>query len=222
MVFSRRILLACQRLTGWDGEIVPHIDLIVDGIRYPSVTEILGGKPKPWLEVWREKWGVLADRKTKAATNVGTAFHDAAERLANGEAVVMPHNKRLAGMLVTFERWLMESGFKVGTTELHVVSHVHKYQGTFDAVGYLADKPKTLVLFDWKTSSGIYPDMALQLAAYALAYKEEYGIEIKRGIIVHISKDKPGHKITIKEYKLGKRLINKFLKRLKEFRKVEC
>lgn len=201
---------------------MPHIPYIApDGIEYPSVTEILGSKPKPWLDAWREKWGVLADRKTACANSIGTQFHALAEGLALNEPVYLPTDKRLAGMIMNFNEWLVSSGLRVKKTELHVVSKLYKYHGTFDAVGYLADKPKTLVLFDWKTSSDIYPEMAEQLVAYAQAYFEQTGIRIKRGIIVHVSKDKPTHKLTVKEYKLNKRLLNKFLKRLREFNEAK-
>ncbi len=69
-----------------------------------------------------------------------------------------------------------------------------------------------LIVGDWKTGSRIYADHALQLAAYAQAYKEQTGKEIKVGIIVHVSKDKPYHRVTVKTFKLGKRVFNKFLK----------
>lgn len=195
---------------------MPHQDTYVDGERYPSVTEILGSRPKPWLQRWRDKWGMWAARKTSAATNIGTAFHKGAELLVHGKWISAGADRRLYGMLASFETWVQQSGLVVKETELHVISRIYKYAGTFDAVGYLADKPKTLVLFDWKTSSGIYSDMALQLVAYAQAYFEQTGVWIKRGIIVHVSKDKPFHVLAIKEYKLNKRLLNRFLKRLKE------
>lgn len=204
---------------------MPHVETYIDGVWFPSVTTILGDRPKPWLEKWREKWGVLAERKTAAANATGTAFHAGAEALVLGEDVPYPANRRLGKMLERFEQWTVDSGFIVKETELHVVSKTHTYAGTFDATGYLFDKRrvfKELVLCDWKTSSAIYPEMALQLAAYAQAYKEQTGIEIKRGIIVHVSKDKPNHKLTVKEYKLGKRLLNKFLKRLREFNEARA
>lgn len=201
-----------------------HQDLFVDGVRYPSVTEILGDAPKPWLDKWRDKWGVLADRKMHAAAGIGTEFHMYAELAATHclpvhDVVV---SSRIYTMVGNFVDWVQTSGFKAKETELHVVSKAHKYQGTFDATGYLADRPKVLCLFDWKTSSGIYPDMQLQLAAYAQAYKEQTGITIRRGLIVHVSKDKPTHKLTVKEYALTKGLLNKFLKRLQEYNEVRA
>lgn len=192
-------------------------DFMLDGKPCPSVTEILGARPKPWLTAWRDKWGVLAIRKTVCANAVGTAFHSGAERLSKKEDVLYPANRRLAKMLERIEEWLVAEGFIPKHTELHVISRKHWYHGTLDAIGTIIRYGNTLVLIDYKSSSGIYPEMAEQLAAYAQAYFEETGIKITRGIIVHVSKDKPHHKLTMKEYKLGKRVLNKFLKRLKEF-----
>lgn len=190
-----------------------HQELIVNGEVWTSVTEALSYPPKPWLEKWKVDWGILATRKTKAATDIGTAFHECIEAALNH----LDRSPRVLKMYAEFNKWVSQSGLVINEQELHVTSKLYKYHGTFDAVGYFLSKPKSLCIFDWKTSSGIYPDMALQLSAYAQAYKEQTGIEIKRGIIVLVSKDKPHHKVTVKEYKLGKRLFNKFLKRLKDY-----
>ncbi len=197
---------------------MPHVDFIVSGEKYPSVTEILGSVPKPWLDKWKDKWGVLATRKTACANSVGTAFHAGAERLSRREDVYIPPNRRLAGMLCRVEEWINESGFVPAETELHVVSHKYKYHGTLDAIGTILRYKKMLIIIDYKSSSAIYDDMAEQLAAYAEAYFEMTGIRIKIGLIVHVSKDKPHHKLTVKEFKLGKRVFGKFLKKLKAFR----
>lgn len=197
---------------------MPHTEHYIDGVWYPSVTTILGDRPKPWLDKWYAENPVWAPRKTACANAIGTRFHVVAERLAKGEFVYDAFPRRLQGMLERFEEWVQMSGVKIKESELHVVSKGHKYAGTFDAVGYLPGSKK-LVLFDWKTSAGIYPDMELQLAAYAQAYKEQTGVEIKKGVIVLVSKDKPDHKIIVKEYSLGKRPIRAFLKRLADFRK---
>lgn len=197
---------------------MPHIPYTTPGGEtYPSVTEILGDKPKPWLQAWRDKWGVLAERKMAAANAIGTRFHAGAEALAWGRTVAA--SGRVYSMLSRFDTWRAESGFMPLKTELHVISHTHKYHGTFDAVGYLKGS-KALVIFDWKTSANFYPEMAEQLAAYAIAYEEMSEAKIKIGYIVLVSKDKPDHKITVKRYTLGKRLRGKFLKRLKEYRGV--
>jgi hypothetical protein len=198
---------------------VPHVEYYEDGEWFPSITTILDGRPKPWLDAWRAKHPVWAPRKVVAASAIGDAFHAATERLARGEDVIEPANRRLRGMLRRIDTWLTESGFKPLHLELHVVSYLYRYSGTLDAIGTLALYGSTLILIDWKTSSGIYSDMGLQLAAYAQAYFEKTGKRIKRAFIVLVSKDKPHHKMTVKEFKVGKRELNKFLKRLEDFRK---
>ncbi len=195
---------------------MPHEDWIgPDGKAWPSVTEILGAEPKPWLQRWLEKHPVWAPKKTRAANNLGTAFHAGAEALSRGKDWT-PVTRRQYAMLERVEGWLKESGFKPLSTELHVVSRQHRYHGTFDAVGVIAKHGYALVIVDYKTSSGIYPGMEEQLAAYAQAFYEEFGLRIKHGIIVHVHKDKPYHKLTVKEYELGKRPLNKFLRKLRK------
>jgi CRISPR/Cas system-associated exonuclease Cas4 (RecB family) len=112
-------------------------------------------------------------------------------------------------MMKSFARWAKTINGDIHDTELKVISRQHKYSGTLDAVGTFNGKP---MLYDWKTSSRIYPDMDLQLVAYAQAYKEQTGIELKQGMIVHVSKDKPHFKLTTKVFRLGKRPLKKFLK----------
>ena len=192
-----------------------HSEFSSEGESWPSVTTILDAQPKPWLERWYCKWGRLADYKTRAASNIGTAFHKCVETNTR-----LPDNARVDKMFNNFVNWADTIGLCIKEKELHVVSDIYHYHGTFDATGTLG-KSKELLIFDWKTSSAIYSDMALQMSAYAQAYFEQSGIRVKRGIIVHVSKDKPLHKLTVKEYTLGPRLFKKFLKRLNEYREMK-
>ncbi len=54
---------------------------------------------------------------------------------------------------------------------------------------------------DIKTSGDIYPDMALQTAAYRRGC-EEAGISARRRMIIHLDKTSPG-KWKVKEFPLG-------------------
>lgn len=179
------------------------------------MTTITGSEPKPWIDAWREKWGPLADRKLAIAGAIGSAFHASVDQyLAIGaEMVVMDEYiscaPRVRAMLRSFITWAAGVNGTIDATELRVVSRTHTYSGTFDAVGTWDGKP---MIWDWKTGAGIYPDMDLQLAAYAQAYKEQTGIAIKQGMIVHVSKRKPHHIVTTRMFKLGKRPLNKFLR----------
>lgn len=179
------------------------------------MSTITSSKPTPWLDTWREKWGELAERKTKIANAIGTAFHDCIERyLDDGTSFVrIPAypscRKRVESMMYQWIKWAQQIDGTIDQTEFKVVSRMHVYSGTLDAVGRIG---KTPMLVDWKTSSRIYPDMDLQLAAYAHAYNEMTGSKIKDGLIVHVSKDKPDFKLTTKHFKLGKRPFARFMK----------
>jgi hypothetical protein len=194
---------------------MPHNETYVDGVWYPSVSTVTGSEPKPWLDNWREKWGYLAERKTEMANKIGTEFHRCVEEyLSEGCFLVdirlsTNMRKRIERMMMSFIQWAETVNGDIHDMELKVISRQHVYSGTLDAVGTFNGKP---MLYDWKTSSRIYPDMDLQLVAYAQAYKEQTGIELKQGMIVHVSKDKPHFKLTTKVFKLGKRPLAKFLK----------
>lgn len=191
-----------------------HQETFIGGVWHPSVTTILGIKPKPYLDKWFNENPVWAPRKVAAANAIGTDFHGGVEGLIAG-TYTSRRFRRSEAMVGRWVEWAGSVSAIIDHTELRVVSHKHRYSGTLDAVGTLDGEP---TVFDWKTSSGIYDDMALQLSAYANAYEEMTGIKCKRGLIVLVSKDKPDHKLTVKEYKLDRRLFNQFLKRLEEFR----
>lgn len=197
---------------------MPHSETFIDGKWYPSVTTVMAVEPKPWLQTWHEKWGSLAERKTKLSGVIGDEFHRCVEQyldtgtfsLSDGvNGFPTSCSARIVGMMQSFVKWTQSIEGVVDATELKVISSTYTYSGTLDAVGRLWGKP---IIFDWKTSSRIYDSMGMQLAAYAQAYKEQTGKEIKEGIIVHVSKDKPHFKLTTKTFKLGKRVLGKFLK----------
>lgn len=210
---------------------MPHQELFIDGVWYPSVTTIMDVKPKPWLDAWRDKWGLLAARKTRIANAIGTEFHRCVEQwLDTGaysvcaptlDGIPMPSTMtRVDGMVKSWVSWAVSIEGEIKHTELQVVSKAYTYSGTLDAVGTLYGNA---MLFDWKTSSRIYDDMQLQLSAYAQAYNEELHRigslssktscrDVKDGIIVCTSKDKPHFRTTTKQFKLGKTPFKKFLK----------
>jgi hypothetical protein len=209
---------------------MPHSEHFIDGVFYPSVTTILAAKPRPWLDAWREKWGILAERKMKIANAVGTEVHRCIDSLLNTgiytvippmiDGVIMPSLiPRISGMVLSFEGWLAGITGEVFETELRVVSRQYVYSGTLDMVGKIG---KVSAVVDWKTSSKIYDDMQLQLAAYAHAYNEQTNSKIKDGLIVCVSKDKPDFKLTVKWFKLGKRPFKQFLKLREMFAEIKA
>jgi len=161
----------------------------LDGVKLPGVTTILGdGLAKPALVAWGinttagyavDNWDDLAGMKPSqrldvlkkspyaerdAAAKRGTEVHKLAELLAHGKEVVVPDE--LAGHVESYVRFLDEFAPEPVLLEEACVS-VSKwpYAGTFD--GILDIRGRGRLLVDIKTArSGVFPDNALQLAAY--------------------------------------------------------
>lgn len=71
---------------------------------------------------------------------------------------------------LAFLEWAGQTQLRVVETEVSLVSETYKFGGTLDA-GVLSINGQ-LALGDWKTSSGIYPDHLIQLAAYKLLWDD--------------------------------------------------
>lgn len=68
-----------------------------------------------------------------------------------------------------FKTWAAEHDVQVARTQLKLVSNIHRFTGTLDAVA-LIDGRATIV--DWKAAGGVYLDHLLQLAAYRILFQE--------------------------------------------------
>ena len=184
--------------------------------RVPSVTTILSSVAKPALVPWaaktvaqyavenRETWAKLDNeaaieliknshrRLSGQAMALGSSVHSIIEDLLRDKKVdfIPPDTQDLvrkaAELIETFKP-------KPTHIEVTVWSHKYQYAGSLDAIVEVAGKR---YLFDWKTSSGVFPDYALQCAAYAYAdeiIKPDGGIEelphIDGFIIAHLPKD---------------------------------
>jgi len=166
----------------------------VTGSKVPSVTSVVGMLPKPAIAFWRgkkvaecavEDIGVVVDFVTRGnptaaidhlkkapdrssgdAARIGTDVHDLCARLAMGEELGNVHPE-LAGFIQQYERFI--SDFEPGFLEVEATawSETHGYAGTLDWVGTIDGE---VVICDIKTgASGAWPEVALQLCAYANA-----------------------------------------------------
>lgn len=98
-----------------------------------------------------------------AAALRGTDLHNLAEKLINGERVDVPDQQ--AGLVQSVVAFMNDWKPVPVLVEKTVGSRRWKYAGTFDLIADLPDGRR--VLFDYKTSkSGIWPETAMQLAAY--------------------------------------------------------
>lgn len=169
----------------------------LDGSPIPGVTTLLSkGLPKPALTYWsaRTVAEYVADnpdgveqlralgrapmvaalkevpwQKRDEAAIRGTDVHKLAEQVIHGEPVNVPEH--IEDHVEGYARWLDEFGVEPLHTETPVAHRAHWWAGTFDAIVRFTRGPWAgrIVLADWKTSSGVYGETALQTAAYASA-----------------------------------------------------
>lgn len=182
------------------------------GQRVPGVTTIIGdGVPKPALINWAanatseyavDHWDELTElgpaqrlkrlqgaryEARDAAARRGTEVHAAAEKLIAGEAVQVPDE--IAGHVESYARFLDDFEVEPIHVEFSCVSYRWGYAGTADLCASLAlpGKGRVPLLMDLKTTrSGIFGEVALQLAAYRYADKWLVdGVEIDPVDVAH-------------------------------------
>lgn len=194
-----------------------------NGSKVPGVTTVVGGgMPKPALIDWAadatagyaiDNWADLSAMSISArmkaiqkgryadrdlAANKGTKVHALAEQLVKGQPVDVPDE--LAGHVASYVRFLDEWDVRPVLVEAVVMSHKHGYAGTLDLVAELVDPDSfdghVTWLLDVKTGrSGIFGDVALQLAGYRYAdvwmdgTEERPMPEVQRTGAVHVRAD---------------------------------
>jgi hypothetical protein len=164
----------------------------LDGRRCPGVTTIVGASdPKRNLLKWygkeaavwaanhwelREELGhdewvkvasVAAEAVRDKSAQIGRDVHAAADALVDGKPVdVAPEIADKAKQVVRFlDTWRA----RVLARECVVYHGGHRFAGQFDLIADLADGQRWLL--DYKTGSGVFPAVALQMAAYRNAEK---------------------------------------------------
>jgi hypothetical protein len=118
-----------------------------------------------------------ANRYTKTRASVGSQAHDLFERMIRGQYVgrvhpdMVPYQRHFAEFLDGVQPELVRAEDVAWSDE-------HQYAGSFDGVLRLkldengkpdASGESALVMADWKTGKNTYPDVALQMSAYAHA-----------------------------------------------------
>jgi hypothetical protein len=162
------------------------------GQKVPGVTTIIGGGlPKPALLDWAanataeyavDRWDELSGlppakllkqlkgaryEDRDAAARRGTEVHRAAEQLMAGETVQVPD--AIAGHVEAYVRFMDDFNVRPLHVEFGCISYRWGYAGTADLCARLTipGKGRATFLIDLKTTrSGIFGDIALQLAAY--------------------------------------------------------
>ena len=168
----------------------------------PSVTTILGDTAdKTALIAWRKRVGdAEANRVSKESAGLGTKVHNALEKYILGEDYEIKGNNFVSILARDMTNLMINEGFtgveEVWGTEIGLIA-TGLYAGTTDCVGMHGGEE---AIIDFKTSKKIKPtkwvqDYFLQCCAYAMAHNEMYGTNIRKGVILMVSRD-----VQLKEY----------------------
>jgi len=175
---------------------------LADGSKVPGVTTILGRwKESGGLLQWAFKVGAsgarsLYEERDKAG-DIGTLAHAMVDNRLRGldpEAALKdaPEDFRPKARTAyhTFVQWQESQRAEIIPAEFPMVSEAHRFGGTPDFVMRLSDG--RLALGDLKTSNGIYRDMLMQVAAYAILWNETQPEKITGGFhIARFAKEFP-------------------------------
>lgn len=178
------------------------------GVPVPGVTTILKvvGKPLllPWaVKITRDYWlEALESGRTdfkaihkeswnahrnisKSAADIGSNVHEYAECYFKKLPLPELKSDEAKRGVEAFHNWLEAHNVKILESERRVFSKDYYYAGTCDFVARIDGK---LGVGDIKTSTGIYPEMRFQTAAYQHALQEEKGVEFDVRWIVRFDK----------------------------------
>ena len=197
-----------------------HIYL-VGGVKYPSVTKVLGiigGGKTNALMIWSRREALKlaqeelfkalddktpityesvaemikrADRQPDkikdASADLGTRVHNAIDAYILGQEPELDEQGAIG--FKNFLSWLERERITLIAGDTPVVSVKLGFGGRLDAVG-TNDKGDVIIL-DWKTSNALRDEYPLQVAGYALAFEEVYGIKPAGAKVVRFDKEDP-------------------------------
>ena len=180
----------------WGGEFVPGVTTILQCIAKPALMPwAIGVTRDYWLQavsagrtdfkaIHKESWSA-SKKITKDAANAGTNVHEYAE--AHFKKLPLPElqSDQAKRGVEAFHKWLDAHKVEILASERRCFSKEHYFAGTCD---FVAKVDGALVLGDIKTSSGIYPEMRLQTAAYQQALQEEKASMFDSRLIVRFDK----------------------------------
>jgi len=125
----------------------------------------------------------------QTAGQIGTLIHDAIEEYIHKGSVPEMHNEQMIKSFNKFKEWFdAQEDIEIVATEFRVLSRVHLFCGTVDAL-FKNKKTGKYIIYDWKTSSGIRSSYYVQIYLYKIAICEMFGYEIEEGVIVNATKE---------------------------------
>ena len=123
----------------------------------------------------------------KKAGNIGTEIHEWVSDWILGKNPEMPQQENVVNGITAFLKFQKEHKIKWLESEKYIYSKKYKYAGILDAVAIIDGE---LVLVDFKSSNSIeYPEYALQIAGYMIAYEEEVKKKIDYRLLIKFGKN---------------------------------
>lgn len=187
----------------------PRQGYFIDGEPVPGVTTICGILNKPALVGWAGKLCTeLAWRAGKAgevlpkwtdvlygtrddAASAGTLVHELFDAFIRKHPLpAIPDTeigRAAARGFDNAKRWLEGSALEIEAYEKPLVSLLYHYGGTPDALAMGSDG--VIALADWKTSAGVYAEMAIQMGAYRQLLREAADTKVQGVHLVRFSRD---------------------------------
>jgi hypothetical protein len=167
----------------------------IDGEKYYRVTRIKSVINQPGLNMWRAKYGIKKSNEImRESGNFGSKFHKLCQIILEGHPVdASKYGEEMEETVASFVKFIADFNIEMEKSEQSLWVDSLKVGGTTDFIGY-ADLPKLgksmHVIGDWKTSSGIYEDYWLQIAAYVFMFEEMTKISLDGAFIVQFKNGK--------------------------------
>jgi len=184
----------------------------INSQQYLRVTETLGIIAKHQIDKWIKRIGhAKANQILETRQAIGVHVHKLIELFLKGKDYNLgAYETEIQEGLVKFYEFSKVAELKPEGLEQRLWSNTLGYAGTADFIGYYQSPPKiktpkgiknnpflvrghepkfvksAFMVGDWKTGKAFYPAMWLQVAAYAMAFKELTGIQVEGGFIVRI------------------------------------
>ena len=129
-------------------------------------------------------------RKSAGAIDLGRRVHEWCEqailwKLGKAEVPSMPEEEPAVNAINAFRDWVKSNDVEWLAAEQRVYSRKHNYAGTVDAVAHVNGE---FSVIDFKTSTRIYEEFYLQVAAYSKCVEDIYGDPVDKAYILRIDK----------------------------------
>lgn len=193
----------------WNGSPVPGVTSILKCLDKPALMPWAIGITRDfWLsavksgrtdfeQIYKESWNA-SKNISKDAADIGKNVHAYAEAHFKKKELPELLTDQAKRGVEAFHKWLDAHKIEILASERIVFSKEHYYAGTCDFVAKIDGE---IGVGDIKTSSGIYPDMRFQTAAYQHALEEEKGMKFPVRWIIRFDKKKKTGDFEVKTFR---------------------